>query len=504
MNHLKLKLTLRALIFGLPYSLLMVVGCLWLYEHRLFFPFVCATTLLSVVGWLLLRWIQSRPTKAPATPTPVKSWPAAGEKAWEDVDLLAARTEANPPSFTDANPWLLLFREVFDVVAKHFHPKSKQPAFEVTATDSLKVAELVARDLRKCLEDQVPGSDRITIHNIQRVMQLGPLATQVAAGLYNAYRLARLAFNPTSALVNEAQSAIVGGITSNLVADLPRMMAGYCVRRAGFYAIQLYSGQIALSDPEFAELGADKPLRIVVLGQTKAGKSSLINALFGEVRAATDVLPCTETISPYVLTRDGLPSAIVFDTIGFAGEGDQVARKRLDEELSQCDLIIFVCSARTAARAPDQQLLDEARLRFSKQLQRAAPPIVAALSHIDTVRPMSEWRPPYDFANGQSTKERNIRDAIDAVAKDLQLPRDSVIPVCLRQDSVYNVDEGLVLSIARVLPDGERAKLLRLLMESRNAEQRESLKRQFINAGLSLVQMAAQLATRSRTPRPRL
>ena len=500
MNHLKFRLVLRAIVFVLPYSLLMVIGCLWLYERRLFFPFVCATALLSVVGWWLLRWIQSRPTKPRATPPPLKSWPAAGEKAWAEVDLLAARIEANPPPFTDANQWLLLFREVFDVVAKQFHPKSKQPAFEVTATESLRVAELVARDLRKRLEEQVPGSDRITIHNVHNIIQLGPLATQVASGVYNLYRLARLGWNPPAALVNEAQSVLVGGSTTNLFADLPRMAAGYCVRQAGYYAIQLYSGQIALMDPELAELGADKPLRIVVLGQTKAGKSSLINALFGEVRATTDVLPCTDSITPYVLARGGLPNAIVFDTIGFAGKGDQAARKRLDEELVKCDLIIVVCSAKSAARAPDQKLLGEARLFFAEQTRRAAPPIIVALSHVDTVRPMNEWNPPYDFINGESTKEANVRDAIEAVARDLQLPGDLVVPVCLRENAIYNVEEELLLLLSRVFPEGERAKLLRVLMESRNAEQREALKRQLINAGLSLVQLTAHLAGKRLAP----
>jgi hypothetical protein len=47
--------------------------------------------------------------------------------------------------------------------------------------------------------------------------------------------------------------------------------------------------------------------------------------------------------------------------------------------------------------------------------------------------------------------------------------------------------------MARVLPDGERAKMLRLLMETRNAEQREALKRQLINAGLSLLQIGVNV-----------
>ena len=163
---------------------------------------------------------------------------------------------------------------------------------------------------------------------------------------------------------------------------------------------------------------------------------------------ATDVLPCTDAITQYIFARPGLPNAIVFDTIGFAGKGDKAAIEKLDEELGQCDLVIAVCSANLAARDPDRQLLDEARLRFSANLKRAAPPIVVALSHVDKVRPFNEWNPPYNFMDGQSPKERNVRDAIGEVAKDLQIHRDLIMPVYLRQNRVYNVEEGLLPLIA--------------------------------------------------------
>ena len=60
-----------------------------------------------------------------------------------------------------------------------------------------------------------------------------------------------------------------------------------------------------------------EPLRILVVGQKKSGKSSLVNALFGEYRAATDVVPRTDQVEPYVLEREGLQQAIVLDTAGY-------------------------------------------------------------------------------------------------------------------------------------------------------------------------------------------
>lgn len=76
-----------------------------------------------------------------------------------------------------------------------------------------------------------------------------------------------------------------------------------------------------------------EPLRIVVAGQTGSGKSSLINALFGELKAATDVLPTTMQVQPFVLERDGLPNTIIVDSAGY---GDSEASAASLPELEGC------------------------------------------------------------------------------------------------------------------------------------------------------------------------
>jgi predicted GTPase len=495
MNRLKLRFALRVLAFGLPYAVLMVLGLFWLAEHKAFLPFVVAASSLSALQWLVLRWIRSRPLGHQGTAPPSKSWPPAGENAWAEVDRLAAQTEANMPPFNDSDRWRRLFREVFDIVAKHFHPNSRQPALEVPITQAIKIVELVARDLRRHLQEQVPAADQIKIHHVYRVVEWGPAVTRISRRAWDLIRLGRIAWNPAGAIVAEAGSLAGGGI-ADVGADLPAMAAGYCVRQTGRYAIDLYSGQLDLDDPGISAMSAAKPLKIVVLGQAKAGKSSLINAIFGAVRAATDVLPCTDAITPYVLERDGLFKAVIYDTIGLGGKDDKLAQGRLDGELQDCDLVIAVSSAATAAREPDRELLDEARMRLAARVDRALPPIVVAVSRIDLVRPINEWSPPYDYKNGESTKERNIRDATRAVADDLQIPLSRIVPVCLRHDAIYNVEEALLPTLIHAMPEAERAKLLRILMEDRDAKRRDALKHLLIKAGVAAAELVALAARR--------
>ena len=107
------------------------------------------------------------------------------------------------------------------------------------------------------------------------------------------------------------------------------------IRKVGYYAIDLYSGHqpIVTTETEPVDqsptaashdnltqveqtqaVAEDKPLRILLLGKSNTGKSSLINALYGKLFAATDVLPGTTSLyTPALLMREGLTQALIFD-----------------------------------------------------------------------------------------------------------------------------------------------------------------------------------------------
>src|SRR5262249_56303005 len=71
---------------------------------------------------------------------------------------------------------------------------------------------------------------------------------------------------------------------------------------------------------------------LTLMGQVKAGKSSLINALLGERKAQTDVLPMTSLVERYELAPQGVGSKMVLlDTVGYGHSGpkqDQVEATR--------------------------------------------------------------------------------------------------------------------------------------------------------------------------------
>lgn len=237
-----------------------------------------------------------------------------------------------------------------------------------------------------------------------------------------------------------------------------------------------------------------EPLRILVAGQTNAGKSTLINALFDQPRAAADVVSCTAGITPYLLEWEGLLSGLIFDTPGYGEQAGWLESNR--QELDKTDLLLLVCSANNAARAADERFLREFHRHFLALANRKIPPLIVVVTHIDELRPFREWQPPYDLDAGDNLKSRNIRAALEAIQVDLALPENIVmVPVSLADSNgtgAYNVDT-LILAMGRQTDAAVHARLLRCLHTAQGYEKWPRLWQQFGNSGRWLISKAGKV-----------
>src|SRR6185295_9282490 len=123
----------------------------------------------------------------------------------------------------------------------------------------------------------------------------------------------------------------------------------------------------------------------IVIGQVKAGKSSLINALLGEQRAATDVLPLTDEVTKYDLKSPGVPKHLVLlDTTGYGRAG---AEKDNVEETAQAvqgsDLVLVVTHARNPGRKADVDFYTRLREWVRARPQLKFPPVLVVVTHVD-------------------------------------------------------------------------------------------------------------------------
>ena len=513
---LRTQWLLLATLAALPYLTLGVAGAWWLFDSGWWLWWIALTALASLIGWPLMRWLQRRiPLSVPSSAGPSADWSPTARRAWADVEAIARRLDNQELRLDQPEPLLTLASEIVETVAVRFHVRSNNPVYEIPVPHLLRIVELVAHDLRDACSATSPGSHILTINELLKLKKL----VQHLPTLYRLYRLGAFFVNPTAALAREVNLLVQEKLLNASAAETKRWVVQFAVRKTGFYAIELYSGQLALRGVEFAGYSTEssrrtisaaeqwtatldqESLRFLVLGQVKAGKSSLVNALFGETRAAVDVVPRTNSVDAYLLERDGLRQAIILDTAGYDdATRTAAALDQAREEIVRCDLVLLVSSALTAARDADRRLLDEVREIFRRNPDQEFPPLVVALTHIDQLRPFREWNPPYDLVEPAGPKAKHIREAVEATAGDLAVGVERVIPVCLLDEQLYNVDEGLIPAILTLLGAAQRLKYLRCLREFKDEEYWNRLRQQAVNAGRIILTAGVRLFERAGGP----
>ncbi|NEX22222.1 GTP-binding protein HSR1 [Thiorhodococcus mannitoliphagus] len=499
------------LLWALPIAALMPLGLLWLHEKGLVLVWIGSLLLLSAAGFGLQYWLKDRQLRKldAASTRPDPSWPPVADGAWAAVEDLADQIEPQDWPLEDGTRLGELAQVTLERVASYFHPQVEQPLLELRIPHALLVIERASRDLRETIIEQIPFSHRLTIGSLARAYRWKPFAER----LLGMYRAGQWMVNPPNALLNEAWIQLRKRGFALAQQDVYRWLLREYVRKVGRYAIDLYSGRLLLTDEnpvkritqasrEDLELAvntesakeealAGEPLRILVLGRSNAGKSSLINMLFGQMRAATDILPeTTRALMPYRLERDGLELGLIFDSPG----SERLARKTLHEAVTGADMILWVSAAHRPDRQSERQTLDALRAAQAERVDRRAPPLIVVVTHIDRLRPLREWLPPYDLTDSSNLKAMSIQAAVTALAADLDVPIANVIPVCLAEGRLYNVEDTLWTAILDQMDRAQRTRLLRCQDERRREENWNLLRRQLANAGRFLLALPRRMS----------
>jgi len=488
---------------------LLPLGLVWLWQQGLILEWLLVLACLGGAAWLTLVWLNRKHTAALTDKPEVQPdphWPDGDRAAWDKATAITEKLTLADYPLDDPQRLVELGRETITAVARHYHPESKNAPLEIAIPYLLMIIELVSKDLRILL-DNIPFSHMLTIHDLVR----GHSLASFAGKCYDVYRLGALAVNPVGAVLRELRDLSAHQALRYPADEIKMWLLRSYVKQVAYYAIELYSGALTLSDRHTSEyitrysrtdlerraLPTEEPLRLLVLGQVKAGKSSLINALFGELRAMTDVLPLTSAITPYVLEREEAGRMIVLDSAGYAGS---TADQELDEaeaELLRSDLILLVCSATNAARQADRQLLDNINALFQRRTDLIAPPLLVVLTHVDQLRPVREWDPPYNIAHPKRPKEQAIRGAMEATAEDLGIDASDVIAVNLQPGQIYNIEEGVIPAILGKLDHAQRVKYLRCLRELKREDHWNRLREQSWRAGRILLDAGARVAAKT-------
>lgn len=496
--------------FILPVLVFGLAGGLWFYE-RAWLGWAGGAFFIGEAMALVLfrRWAKADQPLLPQPSTkPPEHFSPRDEQAWRLIVAYQERIERGEIVFTSLEEYVGLGREILERIARFYRPNDPKPLIAVQIPLLFRALEETTHDLA-VVTTSLPFAHRVTISDIVRGYRLGQ-KLKPAYELYQVYRI-------LSPLVNW-QSAILRFFVTERLFDLTKetlqqWLLRWYVDRVGYHAIALYSGKLLLTQrPEELRVGppqaetseerqvepqltATEPLRILLLGQVKAGKSSLVNALFGEVRATVDVVPTSGNLTPYVFKRvDGEDAIVLFDMAGY--DDPTVSKERIDtvlDEALRADGILLVSSAVNAAREPDRRVLQAIRDYFGSHPELHPPPILVALTHIDQLRPPLVWEPPYNIATPDTPKARSIRAALDAVASGLGLAPTQVIPVCVHPERLYNIEQALMPALVHIVPEAKRTMLLRGLKLLREQEQWTILGRQAQATGRFLLDVGGEV-----------
>lgn len=497
---------LLGLCLVLPVLSLIPLGGIWLFQSGYALHWAGAACLLTLGIYGLQRWLlRPAPNQIDAPPrdlnlgdsSPDPDWTPAENTAWASVKRIADTVK--PAELTTREAFVTLALSTIEATARDLHPERRDPLWQFTVPEALALIEQVSGRLRSGVADTVPLGDRLTVAQVLKLYRWRS-ALDVAEKAYDLWRLVRMV-NPLSAATQELREQVSKRVYAWGRDELGQRLARKFVFEIGRGAIDLYGGRLrvtgevlaahvsAKSQRDLAGTAARlaEPLRMVVAGQVSAGKSSLINALFSVVKATVDVLPATVGMTAYALERDGQPPTLLIDSAGIDSKPENL--KLLIGEVADIDCIIWVANAARADREVDRHALDALRAAFASRRDRREPPILLVLSHIDRLRPFSEWKPPYDLNSAASPKAASIKAAIEAAAGDLGFSQGDVVPVCLDEElGSYNID-AVWAAIAGKLPDAQRAQLVRTLGDQASKIDWNRIWNQTLTAGKVLTKL---------------
>ena len=478
------------LLIALPILFLLGCGAYFLWEKGWSFyawwPMGLCLATAYILAW---RWQKQIRAKQGQTEPPLH-WTDRDRDAWKVVEARVKAADTVPADkFEEPQFYFDTAQEMAGELSRAYRPDATDPIGIVTVPEILTVIELASHDLNEMAKTYVPGSHLMTVDHWKKARK----AIDWYRSASNVYWLASAVLDPIRTATRFVAAKY--GMGKPLEAFQQNVILWFYaafVRELGFYLVELYSGRLRVGTARYRELMAahkhdpgvvvtpedadaavptEEPPKqsaagvgIIVIGQVKAGKSSLINALLGEQRAATDVLPLTDEVTKYELKSPGVPKHLVlFDTTGYGRAG---AEKDNLEETAQAvqgsDLVLVVTHARNPGRKADVDFYTRLSEWVRARPQLRFPPVLVVVTHVDLLSPAMEWAPPYDWATGTRLKEKSIRDAVEAVRETFPNVQ-GVIPVCGSPGRTWNVQEELLPAIVELLGEAKAVALLRCL-----------------------------------------
>ncbi|WP_035985221.1 GTPase family protein [Leptolyngbya sp. KIOST-1] len=405
-----------------------------------------------------------------------------GKSAAAALEEILVAAQEDPPVWEDWNPFWERCRDVVTAVAQAYHPSVKYPLLNIYLPDAYGLLRGTVDDVDRWIETLTPVLGQVTVGQAVQGYEVYRRVEPSARKLWQAWNWAQWLINPAAAAARALSEPTNNLANQQLLGNLNALLREATLRNLYRQSVALYSGELPgmpspvkplptaqtqtlreiLDQAESVEAVATKPVNILLVGRTGAGKSSVINTLFDAELAEVDVLPSTDSISTYRWQGDGEEILTLWDSPGY----EQVDRADYRDQLLDCareaDLLLLVTPALDPALQMDADLLRDMREEVPDL------PAITALTQVDRLRPLREWQPPYDWQWGSRPKELSIREATRYRQEQLGDLCNRILPLVTRAGDrpgwnaaalstalVELIDPAKELRLARFLRDRE-------------------------------------------------
>ena len=413
------------------------------------------------------------------------------------VQQIITQTKTDEAIWEDWQTFWQRCLELLSAIADIYNPNVKRPLLNIYIPQAYGLIRGTVDDTDRMMQKLSPILNRVSIGQGIEAYEVYRKLEPSARKLSQAFKWSQWLTNPAAAVAKEATKKFNSQANQELLLNLSQLIREVALRNLAQQAVLLYGDEtITLSEVVLEPVlpsaktktieeilksstseteVTQKPVKIILVGRTGAGKSSLINTLFQADKAEIDVLPSTDQIKNYTWQTPTQEVLHLLDTPGY----EQVKRPDIWEEVlayaTTADLLLLVTPALDPALQMD--------LDFLQALQQDLPDlsVVGIVTQVDRLRPIREWNPPYDWQEGFQPKEKSIREATIYRAEQLGDICDLILPIVTEDRSsdrsAWNVEALASELIQAILP----AKQLRLARFLRDQKVRTTAAAQIID-----------------------
>ena len=412
--------------------------------------------IFTVWRWLLVKW-----TKSPLAAIESAMEEINGELKEQNLELdvaadkeqqindslqqVIAKTKTDQPIWLDWQTFWQRCLELVEAIARVYHPEAKRPLLNIYIPEAYGLIRGTVDDTDRMMQKLSPVLNRISIGQGVEAYEVYRKLEPSARKLVQALDWSQWLINPVAAAAKQATKKFNNQANQELLLNLGQLIREVALKNLAQQAIALYGDETIIlpevvPSPTLPQTKTktleeilksvatetevtQKPVKIILVGRTGAGKSSLINTLFQADQAEVDVLPSTDRIKNYTWKTPTNEVLHLLDTPGY----EQVNRPELWEQVLEyattADLLLLVTPALDPALQMD--------LDFLQALKQDLPDLsaVGIVTQVDRLRPIREWNPPYDWQEGTQPKEKSIREATIYRAEQLGEICDLILPI---------------------------------------------------------------------------